>query len=222
MTTATPPLARKQLTVPHPDTAQSVFRQCLDACARPGTVRRLGTPEVLASLLAGRPAAVAPVLALADLMTPIASVAPETAAPTDQSGEETAAELARLTGAPLGTLADARIALSLGPPAPAALRLLNAGTAYTPHHGALLCQRVESVTGPGDPASAAPRGVDVRLTGPGVKDSSTSASVVGIDPAFFAARADLVTRFPAGIDVLFISDQGDVLGLPRTTKAEVL
>jgi Bacterial phosphonate metabolism protein (PhnH) len=71
-----------------PGGAQAVFRATLDALARPGTVRRL--PAAAAEPLAARvPAALLPLLALADLSTPACVVGDEArpAATDDQGGE---------------------------------------------------------------------------------------------------------------------------------------
>lgn len=62
-------------------------------------------------------------------------------------------------------------------------------------------------------------GSRLRLTGPGVKDSLTIA-IHGIDAAFWQVRAKAI-RYPLGWDVYLI-DSDRVIGLPRSTKIEVL
>ncbi len=59
----------------------------------------------------------------------------------------------------------------------------------------------------------------LRLTGPGVKDSVTIA-VDGVDPGFWQVRADAI-RYPLGWDV-YLVDGDRIIGLPRSTKIEVL
>ncbi|GAA4283010.1 phosphonate C-P lyase system protein PhnH [Brevibacterium daeguense] len=214
-----PTRTRQNLAVLSPATAQRIFRQCLEALARPGASYALSTPEALAAAVAGRPAVVAPALALADLMTPLAPV--PTGAQLDRTGataQQLVTEIVRLTGAPRGTLPEARLALSLSEPDPASIRQLGVGTAFAPHHGALLFQHVDAL---GEGSAAGGAAIRLRLSGPGV-DGTAEITVDGVGSDFFAARETLVANFPTGIDVLFVSPEGTVLGLPRTTKVEVL
>ncbi|MBX5101251.1 phosphonate C-P lyase system protein PhnH [Rhizobium lentis] len=62
-------------------------------------------------------------------------------------------------------------------------------------------------------------GTRLRLTGPGVNDSVTIA-IDGIDPRFWQVRAEAM-RYPLGWDV-YLVDGYRVIGLPRSTKIEVL
>ncbi|MGN6774575.1 phosphonate C-P lyase system protein PhnH [Rhizobium sp.] len=62
-------------------------------------------------------------------------------------------------------------------------------------------------------------GQQLRLTGPGIKDNVT-VSVEGIDPAFWQMR-DKAIRYPLGWD-LYLIDGRRLLGIPRSTKIEVL
>ncbi|WP_264993287.1 phosphonate C-P lyase system protein PhnH, partial [Mycobacterium montefiorense] len=54
------------------------------------------------------------------------------------------------------------------------------------------------------------------LSGPGVCGTATLAPQ-GLPAGFVAARAEAVGAHPAGIDVLLVTDDGRVVGLPRTT-----
>lgn len=209
--------------------------------ARPGTVGTWAPEWTAAVTRAEAPVALAPLLALADLMAPVAAV-PEAAGAGPQAGSQTRAwvqEIARLSGAPLVDPAGARLALALGRPDPAALAELNRSTAAAPHRAALLVQRVTdlgtagtSVTGRSadrtdhaertDYADRTDRTEDpvgalvLRLTGPGIADTA-QLRITGLDREFFTVRDRLVADFPAGIDVLFVTDDGRVAGLPRTT-----
>lgn len=224
-----------RLTALPPAHAQHIFRTCLNAMARPGTIGSW-EPEWTAGITAAEaPVAIAPVLALADLMAPVAA-APEAAAvpPASTSAQPTAstestvnteywtAEIARLTGALHLTLDRARLVLSLGEPDAAALAALNRGTPATPHRAALLVQRVADLRAPQqDRRVAGERGAGdltsvLRLSGPGIADS-TVLEVTGPGEEFYAVRSRLVAGFPQGIDLLFVTDQGSVAGLPRTT-----
>lgn len=216
--TALPEAQTSSLSTMNPASSQHIYRQCLEALARPGTAHRLESSERLGSALAGRPAVVAPALALADLMTPIVPVASGSTEPTEVSAEELTTDVVRLTGAPLGTLSDARLALATANPDTATLRMLNIGTPFAPQNGALLCQQISALGDSADPVD--PGTCPLRLAGPGV-DGSTDVAIAGLTTDFFTAREALVAQFPTGIDVLFVTPDGAVLGMPRTTKVEV-
>lgn len=62
-------------------------------------------------------------------------------------------------------------------------------------------------------------GARLMLTGPGVKDSVTIA-VDGIDASFWRVRTEAI-RYPLGWDV-YLVDGDRVIGLPRSTRIEVL
>ncbi|MEV0621390.1 phosphonate C-P lyase system protein PhnH [Nonomuraea sp. NPDC050404] len=185
-------------------TSQRIFRACLTALSRPGTITRLPAgclPEQV-------PAVVAPMLALTDLMTPLTGL--ESA---DAPGAREAADLVgRVTGAKYAEPGRARFALAFGESEE--LADLSPGSHWSPERGALLCRRVAGLSD----AGAHP--LRLRLTGPGVKDSA-ELTVAGPTPRFFELRAGLTADFPAGVDILLVTDDGDVAGLPRTTRIEV-
>jgi alpha-D-ribose 1-methylphosphonate 5-triphosphate synthase subunit PhnH len=62
-------------------------------------------------------------------------------------------------------------------------------------------------------------GLRLQLSGPGV-DGSVQITIGGIDRGFWSLREKLV-RYPLGID-LYLVDAERVLGMPRSTKVEVL
>jgi alpha-D-ribose 1-methylphosphonate 5-triphosphate synthase subunit PhnH len=89
---------------------------------------------------------------------------------------------------------------------------------------ALSSLRIGSLLYPDDAATLfAPAqfgsGQRLRLTGPGIKDSVT-VEVDGIDPAFWQMRLKAI-RYPLGWD-LYLVDGKRLLGIPRSTKIEVL
>ena len=195
-----------------PGGAQAVFRATLDALARPGTVTRLpsAADEPLAACV---PAALLPLLALADLSTPACVV-----------GDEAGAwdEIVRVaTSAPRTALSDARLVAALRPLAIDELAGLRTGTAIAPEDGALACLAVAgiaTVDGVGGTAAAtASDGTrQLRLSGPGVP-GTRAIIVTGLPAGFAAARRRLVAAFPAGADLLLIAPDGAMTGLPRTT-----
>lgn len=62
-------------------------------------------------------------------------------------------------------------------------------------------------------------GQTLRLSGPGIKGSLT-IEIGGIDPSFWAMREKAI-RYPLGWD-LYLVDADRLVGLPRSTKIEVL
>lgn len=90
----------------------------------------------------------------------------------------------------------------------AALSTLCIGTLAYPDEAATLIAPVRFGFGQG-----------LRLTGPGIKDSVTIA-LDGIDPSFWRVREKAI-RYPLGFDV-YLVDGDDVIGIPRSTKIEVL
>lgn len=194
------------------DTAQRIFRGCLTALSRPGTIARLPPGCVAAPV----PAVLAPLLTLTDLMVPLCALDADT--PEARQAVEL---VAGVTGAKVTEPSGARFALAFGESAH--LAELPVGSHWSPEFGALLCQRVIDLRSPTegsqDEGDGAPA-VRLRLTGPGVNGSS-DLTVTGLTPRFVELRAGLTGDFPAGIDILLVTDDGDVAGLPRTTRIEV-
>jgi alpha-D-ribose 1-methylphosphonate 5-triphosphate synthase subunit PhnH len=216
------------------ETAQRVFHAAMDAFARPGTIHRL--PE--AAVPAPVPAVLAPLLALADIMTPIAAlpsratgdatgdatgstagaIAPSTAtyAATETGTAAAVAVAARLVNTRIVAPAEARFALALGEPE--GLSELNRGSHWSPEGGAMLFQRVAGLTS-GTSADAGAW----RLTGPGIKPGApVLLRVAGLGERFLAERAERVSDYPAGIDVLLVTDEGEIAALSRTTRIETV
>lgn len=92
----------------------------------------------------------------------------------------------------------------------AAFALLPAGSALYPDEGATVV--AEARFGQG-------QGQRLRLTGPGI-ETAVEIAVDGLAPGFWAARAARC-RYPEGID-LFLTCGTAVIGLPRSTRIEVL
>ena len=199
-----------------PGGAQAVFRATLDALARPGKVNRLPSAgdEPLAEHV---PAALLPLLALADLSTPACVVDANSSL-----GDRTAwDEIVRVaTNAPRAALGDARLVAALRPLAFDELSGLSTGTAAAPENGALACLAVAGIA-IGDGADGIASASDgtrllLGLSGPGVP-GTRAILVSGLPGGFATARDRLVAGFPAGADLLLIAPDGALTGLPRTT-----
>lgn len=167
--------------------AQRIFRTVLDALARPGTVTRLPVVD-------GFAAALAPLLALADLDTPVCVL-------------DTDPGAASATGAPPVELGAARLVAALRPVTAAELAAVRTGTAAAPEDAALVTLAVPDLHG----------GPAFGLTGPGTGTGARLA-VAGLPDGWVAARA--VAAFPAGADLLFVDPDGRCVGLPRSTRVE--
>jgi alpha-D-ribose 1-methylphosphonate 5-triphosphate synthase subunit PhnH len=174
------------------DTSQRTFRAVLDALARPGLPALLPGADV--------PAALLPVLALADLDTP-ACVLGDTA-----EGDWVGA-LTTVTSAPVAPIGDARLVAALRPLAPGELAAVRTGSAGAPEEAALVALAVPALDG----------GPALTLTGPGVPGTRTVAPR-DLPPDLVATRA--ATAFPAGADLLLVTPDGTVLGIPRSTRIE--
>ena len=183
-----------------PDEAQRTFRAVLDALARPGRTYRL--PE---RPLRTVPAALLPVLALADLDTPACVLGDD----PDGGWQQV---LATVTSAPAAVLPQARLVAALRPLSGDELRALRRGSAAAPEEGALLSAAVSD----GDRGDSR-----WQLSGPGVAGPDV-ITPVGWDGRLAAAREQAVAGFPAGVDLLLVSPDGRVLGIPRSTAITVI
>lgn len=166
--------------------AQRIFRAVLDALARPGTVTRL-------PLVPGFAAALGPLLALADLDTPVCVLGTDPAA------------VATATSAPGVELAAARLVAALRPVTAAELGAVRTGTAAAPEDAALVTLAVPALHG----------GPTYLLSGPGT-GAGARLAVAGLPDGWVAARS--AAAFPAGADLLLVDPDGGCVGLPRSTR----
>ncbi|MDQ3990159.1 MAG: phosphonate C-P lyase system protein PhnH [Actinomycetota bacterium] len=191
MTTSTAPL-RADLA---PADAQRVFRAVLAALSRPGTVHPM--PQRPLRTL---PAAMLPILALADLETGVCVLGPE-------NGWSTL--VCTATSAPAVPLTQARLVAALDGLRTEQLLSVHRGGAEAPEAGALVSVAVPDVRPPG-PA--------LRLSGPGVDGCLEVAPVLA--PNLVAARAEAVADFPAGVDLLLVAPDGQLIAIPRSVRIE--
>lgn len=84
------------------------------------------------------------------------------------------------------------------------------GSAENPELGATLIFQCDSLDS---------KGTSVTLSGPGIE--TTVATTLPVDGQFIKQLSMINDGFPMGIDLFFISKNGELLGLPRTTKIEV-
>lgn len=176
-------------TVLPPSTAHGVFRAVLDALSRPGISTRLPEHPLPPVLL--------PVLALADLESPVAVI---------EDGDEYAELVRTITGAVIVEPTRARIVGATRPLHDDELTTLCRGTILSPETGALTFLAVPDIE----------HGPLWTLCGPGI-DGRQSVRITGLPPGFLAVRQLLVGEFPTGVDFVFVSADGRAIGLPRTT-----
>lgn len=179
--------------------SQEVFRVLLDAMARPGRLGRLPDVDV--------PPTLAPVLALADVDSPVALLQ----APSDT---DLAEPVHRATGAPIVPLTDAELVCALRPPTPDEIRTIPHGRRDAPELAAklaLACHTLRAASG-GD--------VRLGLRGPGVP-GRLAIGVNGVPVETLEAVEASRREPPCGIDVFCVDTEGGVIGLPRSTRIEI-
>ncbi|MFC0219408.1 phosphonate C-P lyase system protein PhnH [Pseudochelatococcus lubricantis] len=119
------------------------------------------------------------------------------------------------TGARAVSLADADyvFAPADSPEDVTALAGLRAGTLSYPDEAATLFAPAHFGQ---EPAGRGPR---LRLSGPGIREAIT-LQAGGVDPSFWPMRESAI-RYPLGFD-LYLVDGDGLIGIPRSTKVEVL
>lgn len=178
----------------HPAASQQTFRAVLEALARPAVPMALPSQplDVLVPVIA-------PVLALADLSTGVCVL--------ENAGDRWADAVATATSAPTWPAEMAKLVAAIRPVSDDEVRGFARGSAQAPEEAALVALSVRDVLG-------GPR--RWTLSGPGIRGTACIAPK-GLPAGFVAARADAVAAYPAGIDILLVTDDGRVVGLPRTT-----
>lgn len=179
--------------------SQRVFRAGLRAFANPGTPLQIATAlESPAPLMS---AAAAFLLSMLDFETPLW---------TQQPGSALTDYLHFHCGVPIvNEPAEARFALITDPAAMPDLSSFDAGSAEYPDRSATLVVQVPRLAG----------GRRARLSGPGIFEP-VHIEPAGLRPDFWTQWQRNTAAFPCGIDVLFVCGAA-LLGMPRTTKAEV-
>lgn len=189
--------------------SQSVFRTVLDAFSHPGKVVRIAPqPPAQAPMTL---ASTAICLALLDFETPL-WLQPVLPGAQQQS---IVRHLRFHCGCPIvAEPRQARFALIHAAAAMPALDAFHQGEIEYPDRSATLIVQVSGLD--------ADTGEGVRLRGPGINSSATppaSLSVEGLPPDFWRQWADNASRFPCGVDLIFVAGNR-IAGLPRTTLVE--
>lgn len=179
--------------------AQTTFRAALTALSEPGTTQQAASPQAWPDAFS--PAMSALLLTLADHDTPVW---------LPPAVSEQARQYLRFhCGCTLvSTPAQARfVIVPAGCPAPE-LAACDPGDPAYPDRSATVLIDVAALDG----------GAPVRLTGPGILNART-ITISGVPGGFWPAWQRNHSRFPLGVDVLFVHG-AHFTALPRTTHAE--
>lgn len=186
------------------DQSLSVFRAVLEALSRPGKV-----VDLPAGVATSVPPAAVPVLALADLDVSVATF-------EVGDGPMWASSIRSVTGCRLAPAADADMILAERPPTADEVSSLRVGTAHAPERGARLFVRCDAIT-----EGSTSAGTTIRIKGPGASAGRT-ITVIGVGGDVFGALAAANRAFPAGVDTWLVAGDRRMVGIPRSSRIDVL
>lgn len=191
------------------DTAQ-IYRVLLSAMARPGTVASIGSEVVkMGRTVPGENVALALAITLLD------HEASHYIDPNKQA--HLADEIAQLTFSPRAEAGEADYVFvdssEQSTEVVSLIRQVKRGSLWQPEESATLLIMVEEA------ASTSEAESNLLLSGPGIPDQIL-CSVKGMPPGWTEERHRRIEEYPLGIDLVFYTDQGNILALPRTTKVK--
>jgi len=181
---------------------QALFRQLLEATARPGRVLRLAAPRLAVPPPRLGPAC-ALLLASLDVEVGLHVLGPGAA--------DVAGYLCLNTGARLAALEEADFVLVTTGESGGRVRRIKRGSLEAPHQGATVVYAPDTLEAPPGPST-----VRLSLSGPGIAGSARLA-VAGISPTEFAGLQALVD-FPMGVDIWLAAADGTLAVVPRSTR----
>jgi alpha-D-ribose 1-methylphosphonate 5-triphosphate synthase subunit PhnH len=182
--------------------AQALFRQLLEATARPGRVLRMVAPPLAVPPSRLRPAC-ALLLAALDVEVGVHVLGPGAA--------EVAGYLCLNTGARMAPLEEADFVLVTAGESGGRLFRIKRGSLEAPHEGATVVYAPDTLEAPPGPGT-----VRLSLSGPGIAGTAPLA-VAGISPAEFAGLQALAD-FPMGVDLWLAAADGTLAVIPRSTR----
>jgi alpha-D-ribose 1-methylphosphonate 5-triphosphate synthase subunit PhnH len=204
----------KELSFDRVHDAQEIYRVVLHAMSRPGLIGKLGNAVNGIELPVGTSRTAAAIaLTLLD---------GEVAFAVYMQGHEGWTEtIRRLTYCKLVDFAAADYAfvdgieeLSFINQVQSQLRI---GTLSSPEKSATVFIRVKSFLK--NETAVQKQGCSLKLTGPGIQ-TETSCYIDGLSFAWIECRARLVEEYPLGVDLIFYTENGEVMAIPRTTVVE--
>lgn len=93
------------------------------------------------------------------------------------------------------------------------MKQVKRGTLADPHVSATLIICVKEIS------KMAEVGRKLSLEGPGIKDKTT-IHVAGLSATWINERKEVNKEFPIGVDMIFVTEMGDMIAIPRTTRIE--
>lgn len=179
---------------------QKIYRQMLDAMARPGKICPL--PELNLTSVAGLSKfATGMVFTLLDSDTSIA-VIPQNEVWLDYFHLN--------TGAKVTTPAQAEFIIVNGRDECKQILEINRGSLLSPETGSTVIIMVDRVAADGP-------GMGLTLTGPGI-NGQMRLVITGVNPANLAGIIDLNNEYPLGVDVFFVDEVGNLTAVPRSSS----
>ncbi|MFB5188995.1 phosphonate C-P lyase system protein PhnH [Alicyclobacillus fastidiosus] len=198
---------------------QHVYRQLVDATARPGRIYSIVTVcERLFELGKRNAGLAACALALLDQEVCFSVVAKESSASILREflRWETFSLSANSSDADYvfidcGQISTVNVRELMG--------ALNRGTLLDPHKSATAFLAVDVLAETTEKVDEA-ASLCMRLRGPGI-DGTRHIAVIGMDSEWMFAREMVNVEYPLGIDIFLVSEAGQIIGLPRTTIVEI-
>lgn len=182
--------------------AQRHFRVLLDTMARPGRINILPAVEVTPPASLSRGAAwIALSLLNSDVHFHVA-----------EAHEDASAYLQANTGSRPAPAAEADFLFLHGTACAAALREARLGIPAYPEGGATAVVMVAALG-----RSSAQGGLALTLTGPGIEHQE-QVCITGLSAELLEIRQERNGEFPLGLDFMFVTADGHVACLPRTTR----
>ncbi|GCE48967.1 alpha-D-ribose 1-methylphosphonate 5-triphosphate synthase subunit PhnH [Thermosporothrix hazakensis] len=202
----------------HVHYSASVFRHILDSLARPGKLTQLPYPHHLGEPPRTPSSTIANFYALGALLTLLdreVSFAVAEHGVWQSRDTEIVQWLALRSGASLAEPSDAHFVLFCDGSSDSQLLQLNEGTLLEPEESATAIYCVTALD------TEIPGPIMLELSGPGIETTHT-VSITGLDRLEIAHIVATRQRYPLGVDIYLIDENGRCLGLPRTTRLRLL
>lgn len=191
---------------------QAIFRALTDSMARPGKINQIGSvcekidaPESVSKVLAGL------VFTLIDGETPY-SIVPSGLKDLEefirwsvmgQSAESDQADYI-LVSKPITEIEISQL-----------MSTVKKGTLVNPHQSATIFIVVDGISPERTPESE----LELELKGPGI-ETINHVFFSGMSGIWIDERQKANEEYPLGVEMVFVTEKGDLLCLPRTTKVE--
>ncbi|MGY4688340.1 phosphonate C-P lyase system protein PhnH [Salibacterium sp. K-3] len=184
--------------------SQAIYREMLEAVSRPGTISNIQTVSPKLPDPHVNPGMMGIALTLLDGETSFALV-PESLTLSSYIHHKTGSREEKPEKADYIFLYDLSLDFSFA----GVVETMKKGTLTNPHDSATLIVQVESFT--------ANHQASYVLSGPGIAFESR-IHIEGMPENWEKARQSANREFPTGIDLFFISEDAEIMSIPRTTR----